>query len=618
MKIKTISLLIMFLTINIFSQNYYLPLNVKKAYDKGTRSYDGRPGKNYWQNTSNYNIKAELNPFTKMLTGSEQIDYVNNSPDTLKELIVNLFQNIYKYGSPRNWPIDKQSLHDGVEINKIIINDEVINLEKETYTFSTILTIKLRSPIAPSSNANIIIDWKVKIPEKSTIRQGAYDSTSMLIAYWYPHIAVYDDIDGWDENLYIGDQEFYNDFSNFDVEINLPSTFTVWATGELQNFKEVLKGKILERYEAAKNSETVVKIITPDDIINSNTSSAKGNKTWHFTAENVIDFVFATSDHYLWDGVIYKNSGKKIFISSAYKKESLDFYQVADIAKKVITYLSEELPGISYPYPSMTVFNGSGGMEYPMFVNDGSQQKYPETTSLTAHEITHTYFPFYMGINERKYAFMDEGYAVMLPMDFQIKEGSVNAYTDGVKQFESFSGKEDEMPLVVPSTLLKGTPYRISAYRRSSLAYLYLKNYLGDEVYKKALKDFIMTWNGKHPIPYDFFNSLNVSVKEDLSWFINPWFYEHGYADLSLENIQINDNEVELTIKKIGSLPVPVELKFIDKNGKEAIKTWSTGIWKGKKEFLVKENLDITPIKILLNEKSAPDSDRKNNIFVEK
>ncbi|HZW37974.1 MAG TPA: M1 family metallopeptidase [Ignavibacteriaceae bacterium] len=618
MKIKTIFLFVIFFTVTIFPQNYYLPINIKKAYDNGTRSYDGRPGKNYWQNTSNYKIKAELNPFSKVITGSEQIDYVNNSPDTLKELIVNLFQNIYKYGSPRNWPIDKQSLHDGVEINKIIVNDEVINLEKETYTFSTILTIKLPSPIVPSSNANIIIDWKVKIPEKSTIRQGAYDSTSMLIAYWYPHIAVYDDIDGWDENLYIGDQEFYNDFSNFDVEISVPSTFIIWATGELQNYKDVLTGKILERYEETKNSETVVKIITTDDIINSNTSSAKGNKTWHFTAENVIDFVFAASDHYLWDGVIYKNSGKKTFISSAYKKESLDFYQVGDIAKKVITYLSEELPGVPYPYPSMTVFNGSGGMEYPMFVNDGSQQKYPETASLTAHEITHTYFPFYMGINERKYAFMDEGNAVMLPMNFQIKEGSVNAYTDGVKQFESFSGREDEMPLVVPSTLLKGTPYRISAYRRSSLAYLYLKNYLGDEVYKKALKDFIMNWNGKHPIPYDFFNSLNVSVNEDLSWFINPWFYEHGYADLSLENVKINNNEVELTIKKIGSLPVPVELKFIDKNGKEVIKTWSTGIWKDKKELLVKVNLDISPTKVLLNEKFAPDSDRKNNIFQQK
>src|SRR3990170_83252 len=281
----------------------FVPLNIQKAFANGTRSKDGNPGENYWQNSADYKIKIKFSPYNKFIDGTETIKYYNNSQDTLSELVIRLYQNFYKSNSARNFQISSESVTDGIELKRLIINNESIVLDdNSSLNFTnTNLIIKLSEMIKPISSVSIAVDWNFTIPAGSPIRMGVYDSTSFLIAYWYPQIAVYDDIDGWDKIDFNGEQEMYNDFNNYDVEIEVPDKFVVWSTGVLQNAKEVLSESTFKKFEMAHASDTVINIITNDDYISAN-NFLSGRKTnvWHFKADNVTDFAFGISDHYLW------------------------------------------------------------------------------------------------------------------------------------------------------------------------------------------------------------------------------------------------------------------------------------------------------------------------------
>jgi len=519
----------------------YMPLNIKKAYENGTRNYDGTPGPNYWQNSSDYKIKVEIDPEKKILYGSETITYYNNSPDSLKTLVIRLYQDIFKIGNARDFSIKRAAINDGVNLSKIFVNGQEVDTSSSITkkSLGTNLLLILDEPIPPHTDIDLAFEWDFIIPHKTTLRMGAYDSTSFFIGYWYPQMAVYDDIDGWDRYNYGGQQEFYNDFSNFDVEIKVPNTFAVWSTGVLQNPDELLTQKIFDRFNYAHNSDEVVGIVTEEDLDEGNNfNNSSTHNVWKYKADTVPDFTLALSDHYLWDAVttvVDSSTERKVFIQAAYKVASKDFYDVADISKKSIEFFSFELPAVPFPYPSLTVFNGSGGMEFPMMTNDGSKSTLAGTVGITSHEIAHTYFPFYMGTNERKYAFMDEGWAVMLPYDFQERmvEGN-NPRKIHTFRYQYLAGTERDMPLIVPSVNLIGAAYRLSAYSRPSVAYEILRNMLGDELFLKGLHTFMERWNGRHPIPYDLFYSFNDGTGKNLNWYWSSWIGVHGFWILAI------------------------------------------------------------------------------------
>ena len=294
-------LLFFFLQTGIINSqsNLYMPLNIKKAYDKGTRSYDGKPGSKYWQNKSEYKIKVSVNPETRMLEGLETIKYVNNSPDILNQLVIRLYQDINKYGNARMRALTKEALSDGVKIEKIIINKKEMKSFNQ-YRTATNLFVDLPKPLSPGKNATIEIEWSFIIPKGSNIRMGTYGSSTFIVAYWYPQISVYDDIDGWDIINYTGEQEFYNDYSSFEVEITVPNNICTWATGTLQNLKDIFTSEYLSRYNKALKSNSVINIITEDDLETGNIfNTSSENNTWNYKADNVTDFAFAMSDHYL-------------------------------------------------------------------------------------------------------------------------------------------------------------------------------------------------------------------------------------------------------------------------------------------------------------------------------
>lgn len=620
MKTKVLFVSIFLISFQIFSQtNYYIPRNVLKAYEKGTRSFDGKPGEKYWQNSSDYKIKAKIDPKTRILTGSETIVYYNNSPDTLKEIVIRLYPNISKPSSKRDFNIPDDALTDGVKIISFRFNQNKMNPDdKNIFKFSgTNLRVILTDKIAPSSKAIIDISWSFEIHKTSFARMGTYDSTSFFIAYWYPQMAVYDDIDGWDYNEYTGFTEMYNDFSNFDVEITVPNGFHIWSTGVWQNPDEILSNEFLKRYEQAKQSDEVVRIFTKEDLTNQNRYKSRDDfHTFKFKAEYVPDFAFGMSDHYLWDAVSYLTSeNKRVYIAAAYKESSKDFVDVAYYAKETIKYFSEELPAIPFPYPSCTVWNGSGGMEYPMIVNNGSAQSKEGTVGVTSHEIAHQYMPFYMGINERKHAFMDEGWAVMLPFDFQerMTEGA-QPRERNTMGFEQVAGYDMEMPLLVPSNLLTGYSYRVSAYSRPALAYDFLRDFLGKEKFLKALHHYMKRWNGKHPIPWDFYFSFNEAVGEDLSWYWKPWFFEFGYPDLAIKSYELKDGLLKVEIERKGNLPVPIKLSLMNNEIMVKELYYTADVWKsGNSTFKVSVDNVKEINKIILGSVKIPDSNRNDN-----
>jgi hypothetical protein len=628
MKVRKLFILLQLTAIFLFNysifpqDSFFIPLNIKKAYNEGTRSTSGMPGKNYWQNTSDYNIKVQVIPSEYLLKGIEKIKYSNNSPDILKTLVIRLYQNYNKIGGARNWGLDSTAITKGDIIDKLSLNGKKLDPNDIDLVEirGTNMFINLLNPILPGSKTDLEIEWHFNIPKYPNPRMGAYDSTSYFIAYWYPQISVYDDIDGWDVFDYVGEQEFYNDFNNYDVEISVPNNVAVWSTGVLQNPEKVLTKKYLDRYNQALSSDEIIHIISNDDLSDKNIFNRENkNNTWHFRAENVTDFVFAMSDHYLWDGVSLiadKKNRRRVYIASAYRNTSKDFYNVADITKKTLDYYSNELPGVPYPYPSMTVYNGAGGMEFPMMVNDESTTDYISTVGLTTHELVHTYFPFYMGINERKYAWMDEGMARFLPFELIKKLTNYDRLSVSVKRYEGFAGKELEMPPVTPSVLLRGDSYRVASYDRPGIAYYYLQDVLGKEKFIEVLKEYIRRWNCRHPIPFDFFNTFNHYAGENLNWYWDPWFFKKGYPDLAIENAEQKEGIIRIVVENKGSVPVPVKLILKGENDFEKIIYRSPLIWsRGRNKIVFVEEEENKIIKIKLGDSQIPDVNKYNNTF---
>ena len=629
MKRLSVLTLILLFSISLLAQeSIFVPREVKESIKKGVRTLNGVPGKNYWQNHSVYKINASVDVEKSTLSGDESITYFNESPDTLKNLVMRLYPDFLKKGASRDFYFGTSGFLPPVNIKYIKINGteyDVSDTSKFIRRGSTNMFIKLKTALLPKEKANLEIGWSFIIPQKHPMRMGNKGNGDMFIAYWYPQMAVYDDILGWDKIDYQGIVEFYNDFSDYDVNITLPKNTVMWATGVLQNAPEVLQPKIVEKYNEAKKSEKVIRIITEEDRKAGNVTKDKEELTWNFKANHVPDFSFAISDSYLWDGraVVTDSSAagvKTTFVQAAYNPGTPNFKDAAQIGAESIYYLSHELPGYPFPYPEMTSVGsrGGGGMETPMMANDGAPKSYPSFVGLIFHEISHTYFPFFMGTNERTYAWMDEGWATFFTREvterYQ-KDSKFKYWERMVKSYENGSGYMLDVPLMVPSFSVKGGFPRVTFYRRPGCAYMELMNMMGRENFKKALLNYINTWKGKHPIPTDFFTSFDVSANENLSWFWNPWFYEFGVPDLAIESVTQKNNKGIITIKKAGEIPTRILLKvsFADGTTKEfnySVKTWKD---KDSATFEISASQKITEVK--LGSTLIPDVDKSNNVW---
>jgi hypothetical protein len=606
-----------------YSQDYYFPLNIQRAYENGTRSFDGKPGRNYWQNKADYKIDVDLKTETDEILGKEEITYQNNSPDSLRTIVFRLYQDFFKKGNARQFPVAEADLMDGVKITKLIIGGEEYDPEKAGGWWQmTNLLIRLEKPIPPGQSMKVEVEWNFPLPTERGLRMRKYNDGHYFVAYWYPQIAVYDDVDGWDMVEYLGSVEFYNDINNFDVNITVPGDYLVWATGELQNAEELLQFDVLGRYKSARESDEVIQIIKQQDYKDKKVTVKGKTHTWHFKADDVPDISFGASDHSNWDGcslIVDSVSGRRVFTDVVYPDGSDHWEKAAEVAQKSVRYMSFELPGFPFPYPHVTSFcNGTprGGMETPMMANDGIPKEFSSLVGLIFHEISHCYFPFFMGTNERKYAFMDEGWAAFLPGDVieEYKPGS-DYFSRQVRGYAHMAGQEVELPLMVPTFQHNDwSSSRTAAYTRPAVAYQMLRETLGDDLFKKALHEYMNRWKGKHPIPYDFFYTFEEVTDQDLYWFFNPWFFQSGYPDLGIVELTSTN---ELIIEKKGQFPIPVDITWWTDEDESGNKYLSPEIWKdGQAKIGIQLPTDINIVKIELGNTHIPDVDEGDNVLI--
>ena len=593
-----------------------VPRNILAAFDKHTRSMDGKPGKNYWQNRADYDISVNFSPSTRLLTGTESIVYENHSPDTLNEIVFKLYPNLFKKGSQRMVSIDSADIGDGVKIENISINNKII--DGTNYKIDgTNMIIRIK-PLPSGERLEFNISYSYTLNKTSHTRTGEVEDGASFIAYFFPRIAVYDDIDGWNLNPYIGTQEFYNDFCDFKLNITLPKDYIAWATGDLQNSNDIFTDKYLQRIKQAETTDGYITIIDSTDLKNEHITRGDSSNTWIFEAKQVTDAVFGLSNHYVWQSsslIVDKTSSRRTRVDAVFNPLHKDYFKVAADAHKTVEAMSYNFPNWSYPYSHETVFDGLDQMEYPMMVNDNPVADRAQSVELTDHEIFHTMFPFYMGINETKYGWMDEGWAtigewLISPMiDSTLRDGY------GIDRYEDAAGTENDMPVITLTTQESGISMFINSYPKPALAYLYVKDMLGDELFYKGLHNYFRNWNGKHPMPYDFFNSMNAGSGVNLNWFWQRWFFDNGIPDLAI--VSFDQKQKQLVIKLAGSRPLPVDVTVNYKDSTAEKIHRSIAVWeKGNKTITIKILSRKTISSIRLGSLLIPDINKKNNELI--
>lgn len=596
-------------------QGLPVPAEIQQAYSKGTRNNQGKPGAQYWQNTADYDLKVDFNPESRLLKGTVEIDYKNESPDVLKEIWFKLYPNLYKKGTPRTSKIAEKDLGEGLNIKSLAVNGKTIGAG-DIVVDGTNMHVAIAG-LAPGASMKFKIEYAYELNKGSHTRTGQVDEGSHFVAYFFPRIAVYDDVDGWNKYPYLGDAEFYNDFCNFKAAVTVPKNYVIWATGDLSNTASVFDKHIADRISLAEKSDSVVNVINLQDLAANNITKGNDFNTWKFEAKNVTDFVFATSNHYLWKSssvVVDSATGRRTRVDAAFNPSHKDYYEVIDFARKTVASMSYTFPKWPFPYSHETVFDGLDQMEYPMMVNDNPVDKREDAITLTVHEIFHTMFPFYMGINETKYGWMDEGWAtigewLISPI---VEPAMVDEY--GVEQTAYTSGSKNDTPVMTLTPENKGSGTFTNTYPKPGLGYLFVRDYLGDELFTKALHHYITQWQGKHPMPFDFFYSMNVGSGKNMDWFWKRWFFTEGDTDLGLTTATATTDGYAIQVEDKSGKPLPVDLTLSFSDGSVEKHHETIGIWeKGEPVVTVNIKTQKKLTKVVLGSTYVPDKIRSNN-----
>jgi hypothetical protein len=564
-----------------FAQELYMPRNIKESYTDGVRSMDGKPGKNYWQNHGKYTMALTVNADTKIVSGTETIVYENNSTDTIRNLRIRFVNNIHKKSSPRAGINSDDFFTDGLTITALKIEGVVYNEDGKSW--ATVGTVKMKKPLPPHGKITIDMDWNYPLSKLSG-REGQIDNTTFFVAYSYPRVSVFDDYNKWDQLPHTSGQEFYNDFNDYTYSVKAPKNYIVYGTGDLLNPDEVLQPEFASRLKKSYTTDEVLHIANEQEVKSGVVTKQNDWNIWKFEAKNISDVCFGLSDHYLWDAgsvVVDKKTNRRASIQAAYDVAGTDFVNSIKNNQYALDWFSNNWPGIPYPFSKMTAFQGFADMEYPMMCND-SQMGDPVFAQLVQdHEVAHTYFPFYMGINETRYAFMDEGWATTFEYLIGIaehgKEAADKFYKEfRVQQYINDPSTEEDQPIITMSSQLSDSGYGNNSYGKASLSYIALKDLLGDDLFKKSLHAYMENWNGKHPIPWDYFNSFNTASGSNLNWFFNNWFFTNNYIDLSIKKVSNN----VVSIENVGGFAIPfdVVITYSDKTKETLHQT--PAIWK--------------------------------------
>lgn len=610
------------------------PVSFQQAVELGTRTRDGKPGPNYWQNHAHYDIEVRLDTAENRIVGKETVTYFNESPDSIPQLVVRLYQNRNQKDAIRNRPVHPGNIHEGIILDTITINGQGVVAEAPFAMFNgTNVALPIPTPLAPGDSLTFYCEWNYAIPlVPSSRRTGYYKNQAYFIGYFYPQIAVYDDLEqsigarglmkGWDFSLFHqGMQEFYNDMNDYRVQIHVPKNFFVWATGDNMNFKEIFPEPMLTRFYQARDSHEKVAIVSKEHL----GKVALLDSVWIFEADGVPDFAFGIAADYIWEGCTRAIGGELIFIDVAYPPSSEIYQNLLDVAVKSVEFASEVFPGIPYPYKHATTFNGnhSGGMEFPMIANNEASSDTIFLKMITTHEIIHNYFPFMTGMNEKKYPFMDEGWTQLASEKFMKEVYGIDFYKDGnfsplqmssYQLHSLFASLEDDIPMIQAFAHLDEGNFFYQCLLKPVTANQFFIDMVGEDVFLEAFHAFINRWRGKHPTPYDYFYAMNDLLGENYNWYWKAWYFDQAYPDLGLE---LDGNDLVVERVGEGALPLPVNIIVEKQDGSTDVITRSAGIWKSgaKKVKIPLHHLDeIASLRIDLEK--TPDINPINNELI--
>lgn len=536
------------------------------------RTASGAPGKEYWQNRVDYDIKVEINDEKQHLSGSETVTYFNNSPDELRYIWMQLDQNLFQKNSmssqTRSSSVNEKGMPMSSVMRTMIDKDygHKITLVKDQktgqplrYTINeTMMRIEVPTPLRTGQSFSFQIDWNYNITDfrYAQGRSGAEffqkDGNFIYeIAQWFPRACVYDDVNGWQNKQFLGQGEFTLAFGNYKVAITVPNDHLVGASGELQNANQVLSAEQLKRLEKARATfDKPVLIVNQEEATQNEANKPSGKKTWIFKADNVRDFAFATSRKFIWDAMNVELNGKKIMAMSFYPKEANPLwgqYSTMLVAHTVKTYSKFTF---DYPYPVAQSIHGPvGGMEYPMISFNGARPEsdgtYSEGTKnfliqVVIHEVGHNWFPMIVNSDERQWSWMDEGLnsfmEYLATKEWDRNLGGDVAEPQNITEYMR-TDPSKQVPIMSSSDNIMG--FGPNAYTKPATGLNILREtIMGRELFDYAFKEYANRWKFKHPTPADFFRTMEDASGVDLDWFWKGWFYGVEPVDQDLVEVE--------------------------------------------------------------------------------
>ena len=601
------------------------------------RSASGEPGPQYWQNKADYFIEASLDPKEHLVNGKVKITYTNNSPDALRFIWLQMDQHIYRKDSRATattttlggrWA--NESYTDGYVIKAMELeHNGSKSSEVDTSLSDTRMQLLLAQPLKSGERMNITIAYQFNVPEYGTDRMGRLkkkDGWIYEVAQWYPRVCVYDDISGWNTNPYLGAGEFYLEYGNVEFHITTPSSMLVVGSGALQNPAECYTATQLQRWKQAESSDKTVMIRSADEVRSSSSRPKTNTITWKFKCDNTRDVAWAASDAFIMDAArINLPSGQKSMSVSVYPQESSeekngnDWRRSTEYTKASVEFYSQYL--FEFPYPVATNVAGVvGGMEYPGIVFCSANSVGGSLWGVTDHEFGHTWFPMIVGSNERKYAWMDEGFNTFINMlaGDAFNNGEYKEEMSMVNMSGYVFGSRMDGLLNAPDVIQQSNLGVAAYYKPGMMLYVLRNEVLGHKRFDAAIKEYVRRWAFKHPTPWDFFHTIENVSGEDLAWFWRSWIFNSWKFDVAVSQVEFEKNkgevEARITLQLLEKMPLPVRVKITDveKNQQEIqlpVEVWQRGhTW----TFPVK--LSAAPKEVVVDPYFAlPDIKRDNN-----
>jgi hypothetical protein len=607
------------------------PVTVPAAYQAavaaGTRTATGAPGARYWQNRADYTIRARVDPAGRRVEGTTRIQYHNRSPDTLRELQVELTLNHHAPGVVRNEPAE---VTGGVELRRVAVGGEEAVQGGRTGTRYTVANTRMvvvpEAPVEPGATAALEVEWAFAIPQAGAGGRMGYDGDELVyLAYWYPAMAVYDDVVGWHPDPFQGTGEFYATFGRFDVTVEAPPQWIVWGTGRLQNPEQNLAPAVLERYRAAIRSDTVVPVLRPADFGRATTAGTGGTLAWRFVADSVRDVAVSLTRASNWDARRTSTGAGTAEIHAFWRPAAHRWASVADYQAHAITFLSR-YTGIPYPWPHMSAVEGEsiigGGMEYPMMTLIGGYTAAGDAAlyNVTAHELAHMWVPMIVSVDERRYGWLDEG---------------MTTYHEAQARKDTFPGNAAEMEdrgqyLAVARRGAEGeimrrsdyhyggAAYGVASYAKPSTNFVTLRGLLGEATFQRAWRTFLERWAWKHPYPWDFFATVEEVSGEELGWFWRTWFYETWTLDHAVASVTEDRRGATIVVEDRGMAPMPARVTVTREGGDVQQVEVPVEVWlEGTRRATLTLPPSPSPIvHVEIDAENAfPDVDRENNVW---